>query len=118
MPNDEAMSTVLQPCTSSLAPSPTSMVSCEDIFGASEKPPNFFFQKTKKMSSDMKVAEPSSLARLLSSDQCLRVQLLLVLVSCLWLPGAGEGAEGAPSQGECRPPDRIAIRAVLPRPPA
>ena len=32
LPNDEAMSTVLQPCTSSLAPSPTSMVvSCEDI---------------------------------------------------------------------------------------
>ena len=46
-------------------------------------------------------------------EVCLRVQLLLALVSCLWLPGAGEGTEGGPSKGECRPPDRIAIRTVF-----
>jgi len=49
----------------------------------------------------------------MKGDPCLRVQLLLALVSCLWLPGAGEGTEGGPSKGECRPPDRIAIRAVF-----
>ena len=45
-------------------------------------------------------------------------QLLLVIVACLWLPGAGEGAADALAQGECRPPDRIAVRAVLVPAPA
>jgi hypothetical protein len=46
-------------------------------------------------------------------------QLLLATVACLWAPGAGQGADGAdgadgaPAQGECRSPDRIAVRAVL-----
>jgi len=48
LPNDEAMSTVLQPCTSSLAPSPTSMVSCEDIFLELLKSHLIFFSKKNK----------------------------------------------------------------------